>query len=76
MKSPKMQKFEQLAERRVNEAVKKISIIGNLSNKGNYDYTDEHIKQIVSTLRKEIGKVQSRFDNKGRSEKQGFKFKV
>ena len=76
MKSAKMEKFEQLAEKRVNEAVKKISIIGNLSNRGNYEYTEAHIKQIVSTLRKEVGKVQARFENKGRSEKQGFKFKV
>jgi hypothetical protein len=76
MKNKKLVKFEELAERRVDEAVKKISIIGNLSNRGNYEYTDEHVKQIVATLRKEVNTRQSRFDNKGRSEKQGFKIKI
>ena len=76
MKSKKLLKFEELAARRTDEAIKKISIIGNLSNRGNYEYTDEHVKQILVALRGEIKKVQARFDNKGRSEKQGFKFKV
>lgn len=75
-KSQKMKKFEELAERRVNEAVKRISLIGNLSNRGNYEYTNEHVKQIIAALRKEVSKVRSRFENKGRTEKKGFKFKV
>ena len=75
-KSKKMEKFEELAEKRTEEAIKKISVIGNLSNKGNYEYTEAHVKQIISALRREVNKVQSRFENKGQAEKKGFKFKV
>jgi len=39
-----MLKFEVLAERRVYEAVKKISMIANLSNRDNYEYIDEHVQ--------------------------------
>ena len=33
-------RFERLAERRVTEVLRKMRLIGNLSNKRNYTYTD------------------------------------
>ena len=67
-------KFENIAERRVKEAIHKISLLGNLSNPNNYDYTEDHIKQIFSAIRKEI-KVEMQFISKGKSEIVDFKFK-
>jgi hypothetical protein len=75
MKSEKMIKFERLAEKRVNEAIKKINLVGNLSHTGNYEYTDAHVRQIVSALRAAVKQVDTRFSNKGRSDKEGFRFK-
>ena len=57
----KREKFERLAEKRTNEAVKKISLIGNLSNKNNYDYSEEHVKQIIDVLEAEIKSVKDKF---------------
>ena len=37
--SRKMEKFEELAEKRVSDTLKKLQLIGNLANKNNYDYT-------------------------------------
>jgi len=76
MKSKKQVKFEELAEKRMNTALKKISLIGNLSYTGNYEYTDAHVSQIVRGLKTAIRDVESRFSNKGRSEDSGFKFKI
>ena len=76
MKNKKMQKFEELAERRVNEALNKIRLVGNLSHTGNYEYTDIHVKQIIAELKAAVKEAENRFSNKGRSDKEGFKFKI
>ena len=47
-------KFVELAENRVSRVVKDIRLIGNLSNRTNYSYTDEDVKKIVSTLKSPI----------------------
>ena len=39
-------KFLELAETRVNKVLEGMRLIGNLSNKRNYDYTDDQIKKI------------------------------
>jgi hypothetical protein len=76
MKSKKMIKFEELAEKRMNTAIKKISLIGNLSHTGNYEYTDAHVAQIMRSLKAAIREVESRFANKGKAKESGFRFRV
>jgi hypothetical protein len=66
-------KFVELAEKRVARAIKDIRLIGNLSNKSNYAYTDEDIKKIIRALDVEIKKLRQRFDNQGASEEVVFK---
>ena len=68
-------KFEDIAERRVKEALHKISLLGNLSNPNNYDYTEDHVKQIFSAIKKEVRKVEMQFISKGKSEVVEFKFR-
>lgn len=76
MKSKKLMKFEALAEKRMNTALKKISLIGNLSHTGNYEYTDAHVSQILRGLKTAIRDVESRFSNKGHTDEAGFKFNI
>jgi len=52
--SSNREKFVSLAEKRTAKALQAISVIGNLSNKSNYSYTDEDIRKIKKAL---IGKV-------------------
>ena len=52
----------------MNEAIKKIRLIGNLSNRNNYDYTDEHVKTMISTLESEIQLLKNRFKKEEDSE--------
>jgi len=62
-----------LAENRVSRVVKDIRLIGNLSNRTNYSYTDEDVKKIVSTLKSEISKLQKRFETSVSPDEDGFK---
>ncbi|WP_330110672.1 hypothetical protein [Methylophaga thalassica] len=57
------EKFIRVAERRVNNAIKTIRLIGNLSNRTNYSYTEHDIELIFSALNKELKACQERFRN-------------
>ena len=54
-------KFAELASKRVNRATQAIRTIGNLSNRSNYDWTEQDVKKIVSELRKSVREVEDRF---------------
>lgn len=55
-------KFVDLAQKRVNKAIKMLDLIGNLSNRSNYSYTDEDVKKIIKVLTVKVKEVESRFD--------------
>jgi hypothetical protein len=67
------QKFIELAEKRVTRAIKDIRLIGNLSNKSNYSYTDEDVKKIIGALDKEIRNLKQRFEHHGSAGEYVFK---
>lgn len=54
-------RFRRLAESRVNRALNDIRLIGNLSNKNNYDYTSEEVDKIFRALDSELKQVRARF---------------
>lgn len=66
-------KFVELAENRVNRTLKDIQLIGNLSNRSNYDYTDDDATKIYKALRNAIDEMKAKFDSKGVSSKEEFK---
>jgi hypothetical protein len=71
------QKFVQLAEARVNKTLKDIQLIGNLSNRSNYDYTDEDVERIFKALTNEISACKKRFElSKRKSTGAGFKLEA
>lgn len=55
------EKFVELAEKRVTRAIKDIRLIGNLSNRNNYEFSDDDVTKIIVTLEKEIRDVKNRF---------------
>ncbi len=57
----KRKKFIELAEARVNRAIKDIRLIGNLANKGAYQYGEENSKRIFRALQREIEAAKARF---------------
>ncbi len=71
MREQDRKKFKELASKRVNRAIKDIALIGNLSNKSNYDYTEDDINKIFKAIQDEVNACRKRFEmaNKGRDEK-------
>ena len=65
--------FVKLAQNRVNKALKDIELIGNLSNKSNYSYTEEDVKKIYNVLKSALDDMKVRFEIKAVKEKEAFK---
>lgn len=63
----KKAKFIELANNRVNRTIKDLRLIGNLSSRTSYEYTDEDAKKIIRALQREIDDLKLRF----RGEDQG-----
>lgn len=57
----KNKNFKKLANIRVNRALDAMRLIGNLSNKQNYEYSDYEAQTIVNALEGEIREIKSKF---------------
>lgn len=57
----KREKFIELAESRVKKTITNLRLIGNLSRKNNYEYTDDDVKKITAALDKELKNVKDLF---------------
>jgi len=55
----KEDKFKRLAGARVNNAISKISLIGNLANPS-YSYTPEQADKIISALKSSVTEVEEK----------------
>ena len=71
--SKSRERFVTLAEKRVVKAIKDLRLIGNLSNRSNYSYTDKAVRKIINALNKEIKALKRRFENDKRTEDVTFK---
>ena len=70
----KRRKFAELGTNRVNKAINDIRLIGNLSNKANYDYNDADVRQILKALRDAVNEAEDRFKkSQGKSGENGFR---
>ena len=63
--SQKRLKFVELAGKRVNRATTAIRMIGNLSNRANYEWSENDTKLIIRELRRAVKEVEDRFLNNG-----------
>ena len=72
----KRHKFVELADKRVNRAIKDLRLIGNLSNRAAYEYSDKDVKAILRALQKEIDAVRSRFGGPGEGGDSEFRLEV
>lgn len=55
------EKFIELANKRVTKTIKDLRLVGNLSNRRIYQYTDEDAKKILKALQKEMDTLRVRF---------------
>lgn len=53
--------FVRLAEARTKKLLKDLDLLGNLSNRSNYSYSDEDVKLIFRAVAKKIQETETRF---------------
>ena len=69
----KRQRFVQLAEARVTRAIKDIRLIGNLSNRSAYTYSDDDVRRIFRALHRELDSAKAKFGGEGGGKDEGFR---
>jgi len=57
----KNKKFIDLLEKRMPKTIKAIKLIGNLSNRSNYEYTDDQVKIFILDLKRSLKKLNKNF---------------
>jgi len=61
MDETKREKFIRLAESRMNNALKQIELLSNLSNTRAYEYTSDDIEKMVKTLKNAVNNLEYAF---------------
>ena len=64
-------RFLRLAEKRVNVVLDRLRLLGQLSDKRNYDYTDAQVAKIFRAIDQELKSTKSKFEN-GSTERRRF----
>ena len=69
----KRKKFVDIAERRVNRLINEIRLVGNLSNRSNYEYKEEDVRRIFAAVDSELRNARRRFESTSTAENSSFK---
>lgn len=70
----KRDRFVKIAENRTNKIIDMIKLLGNCSNKNNYSYDENDIRQIFSAIEAELKITKSKFQE-AQNNKKEFKLK-
>jgi isopropylmalate/homocitrate/citramalate synthase len=71
----KRNRFEKVAQKRVQFILDKLELLSNCSNKSNYDYSEEDVKKMFSAIKERMKQVEARFqDELSKRDKSKFKF--
>lgn len=62
MAETKRDRFVRVAEARTNKIINMMSLLGNCSNKNNYEYTKKDVDTIIGTLEKELKTLKGKFE--------------
>lgn len=57
----KRDRFVRIAEQRTNNVLDAMRLLGNCSNKSNYDYSDHDIKRIFGAIERELKNTKNKF---------------
>lgn len=59
----KYEKFKRLAENRTNKIIDMIRLLGNLSSKSTYEYSEKDVLKIFSSLERELKIAKLKFSD-------------
>lgn len=68
----KKQNFKRLAEARTEKVLQTLDLIGNLSNKSFYEYTDEEVEKIFNAISMSVEQNKNKFNKNNKKEKRRF----
>jgi pyruvate-formate lyase-activating enzyme len=74
LKYIKSEKFKQLSEKRVNQVLDKLRILGNLGNKSNYQYTQKDVDKIFKAIEKALKESKNKFRSSNKRDNYEFKW--
>lgn len=70
----KNEKFKRLASSRTNKIIDMIDLLGNLSNKSNYEYSDNDVEKIFKAIESSLRNAKSKFSTTNYPKKKKFEF--
>ncbi len=65
----KAERFKRVAENRTNKIIDQIRLLGNCSNRSNYEYTDEDVKKIFLAIESELRATKAKYQAKTQNRK-------
>lgn len=65
----KRDKFVRLTEKRMENVLKGISLLGNLANTSNYDYTEADVAKIIKTLKLAVADLERTYNSSQKNTK-------
>jgi len=63
MQETRNERFKRLATARTNAVLDKLRLLGNLSSRSNYEYSEEEIRKIFSAIDCRFKSVRAKFEN-------------
>lgn len=71
----KRQRFEKVAGNRVQTIIEKLELLGNCSNRNNYEYTSTDVKKMFTAIKETLSLTEQKFEGEVKKEsKKQFKF--
>ena len=75
MNTDKRVRFEKVASTRVQKIINLLDLLGNCSNKNNYDFSEKDVDLMFSEINRALKDTKNRFDFAlNKKENKGFKF--
>ena len=65
----KQEKFKRIASARTQRILDGLRLLGNCSGKGGYDYSEEDVRKIFSTIDSELKRVKQLFNDQDKNKK-------
>ena len=60
-KEEKRARFKKLATQRTNTVLRRLKVLGNCANRSAYDYSQDEIKKIFSTIENKVRGTKAKF---------------
>lgn len=61
----KAERFKRVATRRTLKVLEALRVLGNCSNRSEYEYTEVDVRKIFNTIEKQLSEIKARFRTTG-----------